>query len=306
MAKIIKKYYTLYKTATDTNDYFWIKNEGSSSTGYLNVGTSGDWDEPLECSFDKINWWSYKDTYSHQWAAGEKIYFRNSSGVFSSSSSKFAKFSQNEGNSISIGGDMTTLLDYTLSNTGDIKTLPDYCFYKLFNSSNLLSVDCNIGGVETIGGSSFYSSFMASTALTSVVFDMSNVKTIKGSGVRQMFQNCSNATSIDIDLSSLETVGNNGMYGMFSGCYYITEGVDLKSVTTVGNNGMFQLYYNCYALSEATAPNVDTWNRTNFSSWLSGAGINVPGTKTVNCPTGVTIPTDDNSGIPSDWTRVDY
>lgn len=307
MAKIIKKYYTLYKTADDNNDYFWIKNEGSSSTGYLRVEVQGGWDEPIECSFDKINWWSYKNASYHQWPAGTKLYLRNSSGVFSSSDTKYARFYHSGGSNISIGGDMTTLLNYTLSNTGDIKTLPNYCFYDLFNSSNLLSVDCNIGNVETIGNYSFEKSFLYSTSLESVVFDMSKVKTIKSYGARYMFQNCSGATSIDINLSSLETVENNGMNSMFWSCSNITEGLDLKSVTTVGNYGMQSLYYGCYKLSEATAPNVDTWNQSStFNQWLGSAGTQATGTKTVNCPTGLSIPTNNQSGIPSGWTRADY
>lgn len=338
MAKIIKKFYTLYKTEDDNNDYFWIKNEGSSNTQFRMYGYAG-WDEPLEFSFDKINWISYDEVKYNNWSAGSKLYIRNPSGVLSSSDNIFVEFRNNQSNPMSIGGDMTTLVNYTLSNKKEILTLPDYCFYKLFNSSSLLSVDCNIGNVQTLGWASFGSTFRYASSLESVTFDMSKVKatgvvsfeemfyncdaltsinidlssleTLGSSrisnGMRSMFQSCNALTSTNIDLSSLKTIGYCGMQYMFQDCPSLTKGLDLKSVTTVENYGMQMMYGSCYKLSEVTGPNVETWGTTGpLNGWLNAAGTQVSGTKIVNCPTGVDIPTGTDSGIPSGWTRVDY
>ena len=334
MAKIIKKFYTLYKTEDDNNDYFWIKNEGTSN-GKFYIEKYGGWDEPIECSYDKINWWSYKDyQYHDEWQAGEKIYLRNSSGTLNNINEKYARFINSLGNPISIGGDMTTLVNYQFSNKKEIYALPDYCFYNLFSNSKLLSIDCNIGNVETIGVYSFKGTFKSSNSLESVSFDMSKVKTIGNGGMNEMFYNCDNLTSINIDLSSLETVEYNGMRGMFSdcdnltsinidlssletvgskgmqymfsNCPSLTKGLDLKSVTNVGDYGMQLLYGSCYRLSEVTAPNISVWDTSKLNAWLNAAGIQVSGTKIVNCPTGLIIPTNTDSGIPSGWTRVDY
>ena len=333
MAKIIKKFYTLYKTEDDNNDYFWIKNEGTSN-GSFYMEKYGGWNEPLEFSFDKINWISSDEVENYDWPAGSKLFIRNSSGALNGELNIYVKFKERQNNPISIGGDMTTLLNYTLSNKKEIYTLPYYCFDRLFENSNLLSVDCNIGNVQTIGQFSFNEMFKNSNSLESVTFDMSKVKTaeynamcemfygcyglnsinidlssletVGGYCMRYMFQNCTALNSINIDLSSLETVGSKGMQYMFSNCPSLTKGLDLKSVTNVGDYGMQLLYGSCYRLSEVTAPNISVWDTSKLNAWLNAAGIQVSGTKIVNCPTGLEIPTNTDSGIPSYWTRVDY
>lgn len=333
MAKIIKKFYTLYRTEDDNNDYFWIKNEGSSDTHFFMSRYDG-WDEPLEFSFDKINWISYDEVQNYNWSAGSKLFIRNPSGVLSSSENTYVNFRNNNNYLMSIGGDMTTLVNYTLSNKKEILTLPDYCFYNLFFNSSLLSVDCNIGNVQTLGWASFGETFRHSYSLESVSFDMSKVKASGTKSFTDMFDNCSALTSVNIDLSSLETLGSNrisngmngmfrscgaltsinidlsslktigyrGMQSMFRNCTSLTKGLDLKSVTTVVDCGMQEMYYFCYNLTEVYAPNVSTWDYSKTPYWLQS----VSSSGVVYKPANLTIPRGSDSGIPSGWTTQDY
>ena len=52
------------------------------------------------------------------------------------------------------------------------------------------------------------------------------------------------------------------------------------------------------------APNVSTWvtSATVYTNWLYG----VAATGIVHKPSGLTIPTDTTSGVPTGWTTQDY
>lgn len=373
MAKIIRKFYTLYKTATDTNDYFWIKNESSSSnTVELRCFGGGyivDKLPKVEYSIDKITWNKpslYLDKISVNLNEGEKVYFRNSSGSWVKDDSwvtgGYFKCSDN----FSAGGDIRTLIDYTF--VDGVVTIPDYSFKCIlsFDSttmSKLKAVDLKIGdSVRNVGKNSFFNAFYynsAPTNLESFKFDMKNVVSAGDYSFQNLLRECTNLTTLQMDMSSLETVGRESFQNAFnsltsitslpdfpsltttgqnsfnnafaynplvttppdmssletlgsyslSGAFRnsgITEGVDLSNVTSWSSYSLADMYMYCADLAEVTAPNVSQWNTYNAQGWLMNAGTNVSGTKTVNCPTGLTIPTDSNSGIPTGWTRTDY
>lgn len=74
-----------------------------------------------------------------------------------------------------------------------------------------------------------------------------------------------------------------------------------KNVTTVGNNGFDYCFEGCKSLKTVYAPNITTWNTSNFTNWLSS----VSSTGIVYKPTGLEIPTG-TSGVPEGWTTADY
>ena len=122
-------------------------------------------------------------------------------------------------------------------------------------------------------------------------------------GFNQTFANCSNLTDIMFDISSITNLPEFAFNRSFMNTK-IETGLYLGNVTEVGGNALSQIYYNCSFLSVVHCPNVSSWDITNTSKWLSGAGTSVSGTKTAYKYSDISIPTSD-SGIPSGWTVVD-
>lgn len=109
-----------------------------------------------------------------------------------------------------------------------------------------------------------------------------------------------------IDLGNITTVADYGMNGMFSYCPNLVKVPDFSSITSVGDYGMESIFQNCPSVDKVYAPNVAEWDTNSFQNWLYETGVFVQGTKEIHCPTGLVIPTDDYSGIPEGWTRIDY
>ena len=110
-----------------------------------------------------------------------------------------------------------------------------------------------------------------------------------------------------IDISNLSfrgitEIGNYGLQSAFNSGFTATKGVDLRDVTTLGEGALNSLYSGNHNLKEAYAPNVSTWDTNKTSSWL----YNVAPTGVVYKPSTLTIPTDNESGIPYGWTTQDY
>lgn len=107
----------------------------------------------------------------------------------------------------------------------------------------------------------------------------------------------------NLSFRGITEIGNYGLYESFSQNWFkITKGVDLRDVTTIGENALHQLYAYNSNLKEAYAPNVSTWDTNKSHLWLNG----VASTGVLYKPSTLTIPTDDDSGIPYGWTTQDY
>ena len=110
-----------------------------------------------------------------------------------------------------------------------------------------------------------------------------------------------------IDISNLSfrgitEIGNYGLYETFGWNHIGTKGVDLRDVTTLGEGALNHLYYDNPNLKEVYAPNVSTWDENKTSVWLN----NVAPTGVLYKPSTLTIPINNNSGIPYGWTTQDY
>ena len=106
----------------------------------------------------------------------------------------------------------------------------------------------------------------------------------------------------NLSFRGITEIGNYGLYEAFSFNYIGTKGVDLRGITTLGEGALSSLYQSCPNLKEVYAPNVSTWDTSKTSYWLNG----IPSTGVVYKPSTLTIPTDDDSGIPYGWTTQDY
>ena len=106
----------------------------------------------------------------------------------------------------------------------------------------------------------------------------------------------------NLSFRGIKEIGNYGLYETFGWFHIGTKGVDLRDVTTLGEGALNSLYYDNPHLKEAYAPNVSTWDENKTSIWLS----NVAPTGVLYKPSTLTIPINNESGIPSGWTTQDY
>ena len=135
--------------------------------------------------------------------------------------------------------------------------------------------------------------------------DVESVTKIPDYGFSRIFsmQNVSKITDIsNISFRGITEIGNYGLYMFVLDCYTGTKGVDLRDVTTLGEEALTQMYGSNSNITEVYAPNVSTWDTNKTAGWLSG----VSSTGVVYKPSTLTIPTNDESGIPSGWTTQDY
>lgn len=219
-------------------------------------------------------------------------------------------------------GNITTIGEGSLSqafyvdggspDTSYIKTLPDFSkittigrrgMYQMYSGAFSLTGKVSMPNLTSIGEEGLRGAF-SNTSLTEAP-DFSSLTTIGNYGLYRAFYYDYFMKGQPL-MSNVTTIGNYGMYGCFENNQYLTKGADLSSCTEIGEYTLQDCYEYCYRLEEVTAPNIDSWYDYYFSSWLYRAGEFVTGTKTFNAPTGLEIPTDTDSGIPSGWTRVDY
>ena len=135
--------------------------------------------------------------------------------------------------------------------------------------------------------------------------DVESVTKIPDYGFSRIFsmQNGAKITDIsNLSFRGITEIGNYGLYFVFAWENLGTKGVDLRDVTTLGEGALNQMYAYSPNLTEAYAPNVSTWDVYKTISWLYG----VAPTGVVYKPSTLTIPTNDESGLPSGWTTQDY
>ena len=135
--------------------------------------------------------------------------------------------------------------------------------------------------------------------------DVESVTKIPDYGFSNKFSFQNNSKCIDISnlsLRGITEIGNYGLQDAFGYNFMTTKGVDLRDVTTLGEGALNSLYSSNSTITEVYAPNVSTWDTSKTSWWLSG----VASTGVLYKPSTLTIPTNDESCIPSGWTTQDY
>lgn len=190
---IIRPYYKVYRVFPDPSDYFYIKNEyyGNNTISWAKYGTPNCTD--LQYSYDKTTWTNVTDGGNiTTMQGGDTVYFRSSTG-WSKNSSNYIKFSTTQ--NCSVGGNLCTLIDYINADT--ILTIPDYAFFRIFNTLDKL-ISCEnvtLGNATTIGEYSFSNAFYACISLTTCP-DFSGVTTIGGYGLSQAFKDCQSLAAV--------------------------------------------------------------------------------------------------------------
>lgn len=250
-------------------DYFYMENTSGNTATFTVYKTGTPASTDLSYSIDKVTWTDIHNGGNiSNVTSGSKVYFRSSTG-FSAGRYDTLRFDSNY--QFDAGGHISTLLNYTDINS--INSLGSYSFTSMFDSSKIVHANIDFYGIKNIGQNSLY----------------------------QFFKNCTSLVSIP-DFSSIETVGVSGFAYTFEACSSLQTPADVSNVTSVDSSGFTATYSACTSLADAIAPNVSTWNTTSFTNWL----VNTASTGVVRKPAGLTIPTDNASGVPTGWTTENY
>ena len=194
-------------------------------------------------------------------AKGQNIYIqaKNDATRFSTSANDYYQFVID--GTMSVTGDATTLYN----TSGNITSIPDYTFYKLFSGCS---------GLKNI------------PTLTRPNFPIGKYSHA------YMFENCSAITEAP---DSLALTLTEGCYkGMFKGCSSIKTSPVLPATTMV-NNCYEEIFYNCSSLSEITV-GFTSWpdNQNYTNNWAT----NVSKTGIFFCPESVANKFFGTNGIP--------
>lgn len=273
---ITKKYYKLIRVSHADEGYFYIKNVSNEVGEFkINMYSSGT----MEYSLDGVTWTSYDLTNKPgvNVNPNSNIYLRgtnfNNTGYSQETVFIFNK-------DFNIGGNYMSLLNYATMNSATEIGSSGVIKKAFKNQTHLISAaDLNFGNVTTISGSEAFGNF---------------------------FEGCTSLSSLP-DYSNITSVGQYCFFRCFYNCDSLTNGVDFSNITSVGSNGFDSCYQESFHILNVIAPNIQDLTQNNvLRNWLTSAGTQATGTKTVRVPTGATIATDSNSGIPTGWTRVDY
>ena len=242
------------KTKPVSNEYFYIENtyNGSNTislkTTIGGTNITGSHATQLQYSKDKETWTTItlSGTNTIPMNSGERVYFRNDSGVFNwykNSEDRFytqIKCSNNH----KVGGNINSLLDYNNYNVA----ITPYCFYQLFYGNKYLTDASELIFSKTSLAPYCYSSmFNGCTSLTTAPTELP-ATTLASGCYQYMFQSCTALTSPP--KLPATTLKNYCYYSMFSGCTSLTSAPKLPA-TTLADYCYQSMFSSCSSLTSA-------------------------------------------------------
>lgn len=191
---IKRNYYKVVRVFPDPSSYFYIKNETMNS-GIISYNESS-WLSTvnLEYSFDKVNWIRFNGGF--YLPADSYVYFRNTSGTFCTSEYSYGGFWIRD-MSISLGGDVRTLFNYT--DVDSVTAIPAYGFKKPFsiNEGEIIDIsNLSFRGITSIGDYGLSEAFSQNWFTITKGVDLRDVTTIGGYALEQMYAYNSNLTEV--------------------------------------------------------------------------------------------------------------
>ena len=291
---------TMWEKTSPVVDYFYIENtyNGSNSVGILvSSRKPGKYHiSELQYSTDKLNWTTYQlsnGSTSITLSQGQRLYFRNDNGYCNTYvSNNYWIMTFNPSQSYIVGGNINSLMDYT--NMYNV-SLPNYCYYKLFNGSSTLTSSTDLTLVSsTVSDNCYNSMFQGCTSLTTA--PTLPATTLATQCYYMMFYNCTSLTTAP-ELPAT-TLKQYCYFSMFQGCSSLTTAPTLPA-TTLTQYCYSRMFQGCSSLNSVTTYADDISASSCLTDWLSY----VASSGTFYNNGSATYPTGE-SGIPSGWTVV--
>ena len=232
-------------------DYFYIKNTyPGQNVLTINVNAT-QYPDPerhttsVQYSKDAVNWTTLSlvtGSYAINMLEGERVYFRNDSGLFNYRNYMETSFVCSE--SCVAGGELKTLLNWRIYRTIN---LPAQCFYRLFYNNTKLITAPTLNYTDLNSGC-YMEMFYGCSSLINV----SNLPatTLPYQCYQYMFRGCSSL--VYAPAISGTTLGSYCCLGMFNGCSSLVTAPTL-SATTLATECYYGMFTNCTSLVNAPA-----------------------------------------------------
>lgn len=269
-------------------DYFYVKNEydGTNNVTFRAVRRPTETTiQQIEYSKDKINWTTEPITanivITIPLEKGEKVYFRNDNGYFSNNLTGTSAFriKIRATNNHSIGGDITTLYNYSYNPN---VTIPEGCFRYLFgcdlqsyNSGNKFEANPNlidasqlILPTKTLSTGCYAGMFMLTTGLINPPQTI-DCQSVGVESCHRMFKGSGITTTPSL---SAKTIGKNGCTEMFMECDHITTMPTLQA-TSLGEYCFSYMFSNCDLLGGTITLPATTTAQNCYSGMFESTAI---------------------------------
>ena len=269
-------------------NYFYVKNEydGTNNVTFRAVRRPTETTiQQIEYSKDKINWTTEPITanivITIPLEKGEKVYFRNDNGYFSNNLTGTSAFriKIRATNNHSIGGDITTLYNYSYNSN---VTIPEGCFRYLFGcdleslssgnsyerNPNLIDASQLILPQKNLSTGCFAGMFMLTTGLINPPQTI-DCQSVGVESCHRMFKGSGITTTPSI---SAKTIGTNGCTEMFMECNHITTMPTLQA-TSLGEYCFSYMFSNCDNLGGTITLPATTTAKNCFSGMFESTAI---------------------------------
>lgn len=230
---IKRNYYKVVRVFPDPSSYFYIKNE-SMNEGNIYLNYSWTSTVNIQYSHDKVNWTRYNGGF--RLPADSYVYFRNTSGTFCTN--EYYNVFLCENMSISVGGDIRTLFNYT--DVDSVTAIPDYGFTRPFSMNGVEVIDISnlsFRGITSIGAHGLEEAFSQSIYTITKGVDLRDVTTLGEGALQTMYAYNSNLTEVYApNVSTWDT--NKSQFWLQSvastGVVYKPSTLDIPTDTTAG------------------------------------------------------------------------
>ena len=269
-------------------NYFYVKNEydGTNNITFRAVRRPTETTiQQIEYSKDKINWTTEPITanivITIPLEKGEKVYFRNDNGYFSNNLTGTSAFriKIRATNNHSIGGDITTLYNYSYNSN---VTIPEGCFRYLFGcdldsynsghtyeqNPNLIDASQLILPQKTLSTGCYAGMFMLTTGLINPPQTI-DCQTVGVESCHRMFKGSGITTTPSL---SAKTIGTNGCTEMFMECNHITTMPTLQA-TSLGEYCFSYMFSNCDLLGGKITLPATTTAKNSYSGMFESTAI---------------------------------
>lgn len=230
-----------FPSSNDGRSYLTFSSTGSNTLSYSNYGGNSP---TLYYSYNLYDWYTWTAGDAKDFSSSKPLYVcgNNPSGL-STSSSRYSKFSISGSGSVSCGGNIMSLINYS---TPPSAIPSDYCFKELFSGCAKLA-SAPVLPATTLTNGCYMRMFQACTSLTAAP---SLPSTSLGSFCyANMFMGCTGLTTAP-DLPA-KTITLQCYADMFSGCSSLVTAQPILPATNLASSCYARMFQDCTSLTTA-------------------------------------------------------
>ena len=229
--------------------------------------TSKHWDGVLEYSTDTINWkeWDGSEITAASGDDGYALYFSGTGNTIITGGGKAASKKWSiTGTNVQCIGNIETILDYEIVNSGEHPTMKAYCYSNMFDGCTSLTKAPSLPAT-TLKDYCYYYMFNGCTSLTEP--PSLPATTLKTYCYCDMFSGCTSLTKAPSLPAT--TLADSCYRSMFVGCTSLTTAQSLPA-TTLADSCYQSMFQGCTGLKQAPSLPATTLERDGYGYMFMG------------------------------------